>query len=119
MIFDDVDLDVTAQKLVEAITFHTGQVCCDATRWLVHEKIYDRFVDECVDRLRSVRISHQCEADSEMGPWSARKQRERVLGYLEKGVAEAPNCRLRWSGSSRGMRRRLLREARTARRFAR
>ena len=31
VVFDDVDVPETAQKLVEAITFHTGQVCCDAT----------------------------------------------------------------------------------------
>ena len=45
VIFDDVDVAATARKLVDAITFHTGQVCCDATRWLVHEKIYDEFVE--------------------------------------------------------------------------
>ena len=31
----------TAEKLVGAITFHTGQVCCDATRWIVQRPIYD------------------------------------------------------------------------------
>src|SRR5205085_10232664 len=45
MIFDDVDVDATAVKLAGAITLNTGQVCCTATRCLVHEKIYDRFVD--------------------------------------------------------------------------
>ena len=45
VIFEDVDVAETAQKLADAITFHTGQVCCDATRWLVHEKIYDQFVE--------------------------------------------------------------------------
>src|SRR5207302_8239536 len=54
VIFDDVDVKNTAQKLAAAITFHTGQVCCDATRWLVHEKIYDRFVDETVRLLKNV-----------------------------------------------------------------
>ena len=39
VIFDDIDISETANKLVEAITFHTGQVCCDATRWFIHHKI--------------------------------------------------------------------------------
>ncbi|WP_213953673.1 aldehyde dehydrogenase family protein [Variovorax sp. dw_954] len=43
VVFDDVDVEDTARKLAVAITTHSGQVCCDATRWLVHEKIYDRF----------------------------------------------------------------------------
>jgi aldehyde dehydrogenase (NAD+) len=38
VVFDDVDVAATAEKLVGAITFHTGQVCCDATRWIVNAK---------------------------------------------------------------------------------
>jgi acyl-CoA reductase-like NAD-dependent aldehyde dehydrogenase len=43
VVFDDVDVAATAEALVGAITFHTGQVCCDATRWLVHRNVYDAF----------------------------------------------------------------------------
>jgi aldehyde dehydrogenase (NAD+) len=85
VVFDDVDIDETAEKLVQAITFHTGQVCCDATRWLVHQKIYDRFVDAAVDRLRKVRIGYQLDRKTQMGPVVSEKQRRRVLGYLDKG----------------------------------
>jgi aldehyde dehydrogenase (NAD+) len=85
VVFDDVDIDQTAEKLVQAITFHTGQVCCDATRWLVQQKIYDRFVAAAVDRLRQVRIGYQLDGKTEMGPVVSEKQRRRVLGYLQKG----------------------------------
>ena len=61
VVFDDVDVAATAAKLVGAITFHTGQVCCDATRWLVHDTIYDRFVDECRTRMGQVHVGHQLE----------------------------------------------------------
>ncbi|MCA9051821.1 MAG: aldehyde dehydrogenase family protein, partial [Planctomycetaceae bacterium] len=88
VVFEDVDISGTAQKLVEAITFHTGQVCCDATRWLIHRDIYDKFVGECVDRMKSVQIGYQMDPSSQMGPLVNAKQRDRVLGYLEKGVAE-------------------------------
>src|SRR5256714_6476233 len=47
VVFDDVDVKDAAAKLVGAITFHSGQVCCDATRWLVHRKILDEFVGAC------------------------------------------------------------------------
>ena len=39
VIFDDVDIPEVANKLAQAITFHTGQVCCDAARWLVQKSI--------------------------------------------------------------------------------
>jgi acyl-CoA reductase-like NAD-dependent aldehyde dehydrogenase len=88
VVFDDVNVEDTAAKLVGAITFHTGQVCCDATRWLVHRKIYDKFVDECVKRLKDVRVGYQREGGTQMGPVVNEKQRQRVLGYLKRGVQE-------------------------------
>jgi len=86
VVFEDVDIISTAEKLVGAITFHSGQVCCDATRWLIHKDIYEDFVGECVDRMKAVNIGYQLDNDTQMGPLVSRKQRDRVLGYLEKGV---------------------------------
>ncbi|HEY0981032.1 MULTISPECIES: aldehyde dehydrogenase family protein [unclassified Schlesneria] len=85
VVFDDVDVTKTAEKLVQAITFHTGQVCCDATRWLVHKSIYNDFIDECKDRMTKVRIGYQLDEQSQMGPVVNARQRERVLSYLKKG----------------------------------
>ncbi|MBU6276786.1 MAG: aldehyde dehydrogenase family protein [Planctomycetes bacterium] len=88
VVFDDVDVAATAEKLVGAITFHTGQVCCDATRWIVHRSIHDRFLDECCRRLEQVRVGYQMDGASQMGPVVNAKQRARVLSYLEKGVKQ-------------------------------
>jgi aldehyde dehydrogenase (NAD+) len=85
VVFQDVDVAATAQKLVNAITFNAGQVCCDATRWLVHKSIYKQFVDECRDRMQKVKVGYQLAEGSGMGPVVNAKQRDRVLGYLEKG----------------------------------
>lgn len=92
VVFDDVDVEATAEALVGAITFHTGQVCCDATRWLIHADIYDEFVAHCVDRMKKVRIGHPLDPNSEMGPVVNPKQCQRVLGYQEKGTAEGAEC---------------------------
>jgi len=87
VVFDDVDVPQTAQKLVNAITFHTGQVCCDATRWLVHTSIARQFTDECVRRLETIKVGYQLAGGTNMGPVVNAKQRARVLSYLEKGRA--------------------------------
>ena len=95
VIFDDVDVVETAKKLAGAITFHTGQVCCDATRWLVQEDVYDEFVSQCVDQLSQVKIGYQLDDATQMGPVVNAKQRERVLAYLEKGQSEGAECVLK------------------------
>ena len=87
VIFSDVDISDAAEKLVGAITFHTGQVCCDATRWLIQRDIYDDFINVAVERLKAVKIGHQMDDGTQMGPVVSEVQRNRVLGYLEKGAA--------------------------------
>lgn len=88
VVFDDVDVDDTATKLVQAVTFHTGQVCCTATRWLIHESIYDRVVELSAAQMGQIRVGNPQSEGTEMGPVVSEKQRDRVLGYLEKGKKE-------------------------------
>lgn len=88
VVFDDVDIDATAAALVGAITLNTGQVCCTASRWVVQEKIYDRFVDSAIGHFKQIRIGYGHEAETQMGPVVSPKQRERVLGYIEKGRSQ-------------------------------
>jgi acyl-CoA reductase-like NAD-dependent aldehyde dehydrogenase len=88
VVFDDVDVDSAAQKLAGAITLNTGQVCCTATRWLIHEKIYDRFVDQAVAALKKTKTGPGPERETQMGPLVSETQRRRVTRYLENGVKQ-------------------------------
>lgn len=88
VVFDDVDVDDTAKKLAGAITLNTGQVCCTATRWLVHEKIYDRFVDKAARALKETKIGAGPDRETQMGPLVSETHRRRVLRHLENGVKQ-------------------------------
>lgn len=87
VVFDDVDVDSAATQLAGAITLNTGQVCCTATRWMIHEKIYDRFVSKVTEVLKQTKIGPGLDRDTQMGPLVSEVQRQRVLGYLERGQA--------------------------------
>ena len=86
VIFDDVNVDAVAEALAAAVTLNAGQVCCTATRWLVHERIRDEFAKKAAATLGAMRIGYGADADTNIGPVVSEKQRERVLGYLDKGV---------------------------------
>jgi len=88
VVFDDVDVDATARALASAITLNTGQVCCTATRWMVHRQIYDQLAGRAAEFLGRIRIGHGLESATQMGPLVSEKQRQRVLGYLERGARE-------------------------------
>lgn len=88
VIFDDVDVAATAAKLAGAITLNTGQVCCTATRWLVHEAIFDQFVESVSKELSATVIGPGSDPKTTMGPLVSDVQRRRVLGYLGRGTKE-------------------------------
>jgi len=88
VIFEDADLDSVVEGLTGAITLNTGQVCCTASRWIVHEPLWERFVERSVSALRAFRIGHGLDPDTQMGPAVSEKQRQRILSYLERGEKE-------------------------------
>ena len=88
VVFDDVDAQDVAEKLVAAVTLNTGQVCCTATRWIIHESQWDKLVPAAAAGLEQVKIGHALAGDTQMGPAVSEKQRQRILGYLERGQNE-------------------------------
>jgi|YelNatPaOPRAMG01_1025707.scaffolds.fasta_scaffold03217_2 aldehyde dehydrogenase (NAD+) len=85
VVFDDVDVEATAQALVAALTLNAGQVCCTATRWIIHQKLFEPLVNKATQLLQSIRIGHGFDDQTQMGPLVSEKQRRRVLGYLDRG----------------------------------
>jgi acyl-CoA reductase-like NAD-dependent aldehyde dehydrogenase len=88
VLFEDIDAEQAAEALVGAVTLNAGQVCCTATRWLVHEKIWDRFVSKASLTMQSMPIGYGGDPETKMGPVVSAKQQSRVLSYLEKGCQE-------------------------------
>jgi aldehyde dehydrogenase (NAD+) len=87
VVFDDVDVPETARKLASAIVLNTGQVCCTATRWFVHQDVLDELVTEATRALSEVAIGPGDDPATTMGPLVSETQRQRVLGYLDKGMS--------------------------------
>jgi aldehyde dehydrogenase (NAD+) len=88
VLFDDIAVEAAAEALVGAVTLNAGQVCCTATRWVVHEKIADRFIDKAISVMNSLKIGYGGNPETQLGPVVSEKQRARVRSYLEKGQAE-------------------------------
>lgn len=88
VVFDDVDVQATATALAGAITLNSGQVCCTATRWFVHERIWENFIERVRAQLQQVTIGHGSEPTTTMGPVVSARQKSRILNYLERGTGE-------------------------------
>lgn len=87
--FDDVDLDGALKRAVLGIFHNAGQMCIAGSRLLVHEKIYDTVVERMAAFVKTMRIGDPTDEKTQLGPVVADKQRERILGFVERGKANA------------------------------
>src|SRR5438105_2927041 len=83
MIMDDANLELAVEGCVWGGFGTTGQRCTAASRVVVHEKVYDRFVDEFVGRARSLKVGDGLAEDTQMGPSNSESQLQTVMKYVQ------------------------------------
>ena len=88
VILDDMDLGAAAKTLARAECFLAGQVCSSLTRIIVSKSRHDELLEALAASFSGVRVGDPFDAETQMGPLVAERQRDRVLGYIAKGVAE-------------------------------
>jgi aldehyde dehydrogenase (NAD+) len=87
IVLDDADFD-TALLVGIAVCYHAGQGCAVPTRMLVPRSRYREAVEQLTGILAMAPYGDPQRDDVMMGPLISAKQRDRVLGYIEAGVAE-------------------------------
>jgi hypothetical protein len=73
----------------------TGQVCSSLTRIVVPRNRHDEFVDALASAFSQVQVGDPFDATTQMGPLAMERQRDRVEGYIAKGVEEGCDPRHR------------------------
>ena len=84
---DDDFLD----KALEGFTMfalNQGEVCTCPSRALVHESIYDRFMDKAVARVRKIVQGNPLDMTTMVGAQASNDQLEKILSYFDIGRQE-------------------------------
>ena len=85
IIFEDADLDSVVNGVVAGVFAASGHSCVAGSRVLVHDTLYDAFLERLTQRAQQIKIGHPREESSEMGPIAT----ERQLSVIESFVAKA------------------------------
>ena len=93
IVLDDADFATSVPSGI-AVCFHAGQGCAIQTRMLLPRSRYEEGVEILKSTLGSVAYGDPQRPDVLMGPVISSKQRDRVLRYIEKGVAEGATLAL-------------------------
>jgi betaine-aldehyde dehydrogenase len=89
IILDDADLDKVIPTVV-AVSAGTsqGESCVAMTRILAPRSRYDEIATRLTEGFAGLKVGDPREEDTVVGPLISEAHRQRVLGYIEKGVEE-------------------------------
>ena len=78
-------------KAVEGLVlafFNSGEVCTCPSRALIHESIYDEFIERVIERTKAIKRGNPLDTDTMVGAQASNQQFEKILSYMEIGRNE-------------------------------
>ncbi len=88
LVLADADLDLAVELACGGGFFNAGQMCSATSRVLVADSLADEFLQRVQARAEGIRVADPFADDVEMGALINRVQYQRVLGHIQRGVAD-------------------------------
>jgi aldehyde dehydrogenase (NAD+) len=88
IILDDADLATHIPMLMGSALMNNGEACVAQTRILASRARYDEVVEALSEAVNGSKVGDPTDPSVVVGPLVAERQRERVLGYIDKGRSE-------------------------------
>lgn len=83
IIFADCDYDDMLNTTVRSSFANQGQICLCGSRIFVEETIYEKFKADFVDKVKSLKVGHPSETDTNIGALVSKPHLEKVKSYIE------------------------------------
>jgi len=87
VVHKDADIKDAVTKAVRGSFAYSGQICISTQRIMVHDKLYDRFVQEFVKQTKQIKVGDPLMKGTQLGPMINRAAVERAQGWVKEAVA--------------------------------
>ena len=89
VVMPDADLDAAAEAIAWGIYYNQGETCHAGSRVLAHASIREALIAKIAEaQTAQIPLGHPFDAGAQLGAMVEERQMERVLSYIELGVAE-------------------------------
>jgi 1-pyrroline-5-carboxylate dehydrogenase len=88
VIDDQTDLDAAVHAAMVSAFGFQGQKCSAASRAVVVEKVYDKFLELLKRKVDTLKIGPSDDPANYMGPVVNKGSEEKILSYIQKGIQE-------------------------------
>ena len=83
IIFADCDYDDMLNTTLRSSFANQGQICLCGSRIFVEETIYEKFKADFVEKVKSLKVGHPSEKDTNIGALVSKPHLEKVKSYIE------------------------------------
>jgi succinate-semialdehyde dehydrogenase/glutarate-semialdehyde dehydrogenase len=87
IVMPSADLESALAMAVKARILNSGQSCIAGKRFLIADKVYDKFLKEFVERMRALKIGDPLDETTDMGPLATEHILNGVHDQVQKSVA--------------------------------
>jgi len=87
----DADLEIATTAQIEGFTFNQGEVCCAMTRVILHEAVYDEYLELLARKCSQIKIGNPLDYETRMGALVSEEHLEKVDSYVREAVANGAN----------------------------
>ena len=84
---DDDYLDKAVEGFV-LFALNSGEICTAPSRALIHESIYDKFMEKAIERVKAIKIGNPLDTETMMGAQASQQQLDKILSYIDIGKEE-------------------------------
>ncbi|WP_209124955.1 aldehyde dehydrogenase [Alkalihalobacillus sp. BA299] len=88
---DDAFLNKAVEGFV-MFALNQGEVCTCPSRALIHESIYEPFMERVLQRVEAIKTGNPLDPQTMMGAQASQEQLEKILSYLDIGKQEGAEC---------------------------
>lgn len=93
LVLANADVERAVEGAVRGCFVGAGQVCVSIERIFVHRSIFDRFIEQFVERASSLRLSASLDYDGEMGSLTSVRQLNMVKRHVDDALAKGATLR--------------------------
>ncbi len=97
---ESADLDLAMKRLIPGAYGNAGQSCIAVQRIFVHDRLYQRFLDQFVEMSRAVPVGDPMDDKTVVGPMITEEAAKKVESWISEAVAAG--ARLLCGGKRRG-----------------
>ncbi|MGI8884606.1 MAG: aldehyde dehydrogenase family protein [Pyrinomonadaceae bacterium] len=88
IVMDDADIDNAVEGSLWGAFGTSGQRCTASSRLVVHKKVYKKFTEKLIEKVKKLKVGNGLDKQTEVGPVINEAAMNKILSYIEIGKSE-------------------------------